>query len=644
MGSTGKVSSGLIALKQIVEGTSDCVGQEFFKSLVKNLAEILDVFGVWVTEYLEQEERLRALAFYLNGKFVDEYEYLIKGTPCEPVVNGTDICHIPKNVIDLFPDDPDLKPLGAVSYMGLALRNTNGKVLGHLALLDNKPMQELPETFAIFKLFASRATAEIRRLYYEKMIVESQGKLNRLINGTGEAMIEFNDTFKITQVNQAASQTFILLQNGNEEQSIQALFDTSSFKEIQKTVKNLQSNPIQLYSAKIKGLLTCLRDMKQAFPAECSISMYSYEQKQYFALFIRNMEDHVITKEALKNLSVEASMLREKVSAEHFDTIIGESPVILNVLKLVDQVAPTESTVLIQGETGTGKELFTQAIHKASLRKSKALVTLNCAALPPELIESELFGHVKGAFTGAVASREGRFTMADKGTLFLDEIGEMPMALQAKLLRVLQTGEFDTVGSSQTQRVNVRVIAATNRDLYQEVKKGNFREDLYYRLNVFPLYIPPLRDRGEDVLLIAEALVTKMARQMGKKIHPLDEASKQAVLAYHWPGNVRELQNIIERSLITSTNNTIDLISLMPRSMEVPTEVVTHQNKILTEQELKEIEKKNIMLALVKAGGKISGKGGAAELLQIPSTTLASRIIKLGIKHKNLPQEKTKTL
>jgi transcriptional regulator with GAF, ATPase, and Fis domain len=344
--------------------------------------------------------------------------------------------------------------------------------------------------------------------------------------------------------------------------------------------------------------------------------------------------------------------LREELFSRNFSDIIGESPEILKALEAVKQVAPMESTVLIRGETGTGKELFARAIHKSSKRKDKPLVTLNCAALPAELVESELFGHVKGAYTGAIQSREGRFAIADGGTLFLDEIGELPMPLQAKLLRVLQEGEFEPVGSSKTRKVNVRVIAATNRNIEEEIGNGRFRQDLYYRLNVFPFDVPPLRDRGNDIVLLAEAFLEKFSGRSDTASGPLDEASKQRLLAYHWPGNVRELQNIIERCIITSQGGKPNLTHLLPepaiqqhRPSNSPVLNIDHLlpsttinnvmaapgERVLTEQEIIEIERQNIIRALEITNWKISGKDGAAALLQIPSTTLSSRLSKLGI-------------
>jgi transcriptional regulator with GAF, ATPase, and Fis domain/PAS domain-containing protein len=628
-----KLSSGLLALKRIVEGTSEHTGEKFFQLLVRNLAESLDAHGVWVTEYIREKNRLRSLAFWLENKYVEEYEYDLPGTPCEVAMEGEGICHIPENVISLFPDDNDLRTVGAVSYMGLALRDENNNILGHLALLDNKPMAEIPEAFAIFNIFAARAAAEMRRLRYEKMLIENEAKLNRLVNGTREALIELNERLIITQANQAALFSFRVKEKDFTGRSISDYFDAAGFRQI---VRQIAHNPGQKKlssSSFYLGILTCIRSDNKSFPAETSISKYCVNNQEYHALFIRNIEERFKAENDLKQLNAEAAMLREKLNARNFDNIIGESRIILKTLEAVEQVAPLDSTVLIRGETGTGKELFARAIHKSSNRKDKQMVTLNCATLPSELVESELFGHVKGAFTGAANSREGRFKLADGGTIFLDEIGELPLSLQAKLLRVLQEGEFEPVGSSVTQKVNVRVIAATNRNLEDEIKKGRFRQDLYYRLNVFPFDVPPLRDRGNDIILLAEAFLAKFAGKAAITIDPLDEASKQRLLSYNWPGNVRELQNIIERCVITSRNGKIDLISILPGNFStLDKESSTQVKSILTDQEMIDFEKQNIIRALEMAGWKVSGDDGAAALLKIPATTLSSRIRKLGIR------------
>ncbi|MCB9293964.1 MAG: sigma 54-interacting transcriptional regulator [Lewinellaceae bacterium] len=522
-------------LRKVVEGTALFTGNRFFRALVKNLAESLNVHGAWVTEYDEANRRLRAQAFWLGSDWVDQYEYDIRGTPCEPAIDSQALVHIPDKAIELFPEDPDLAPMNAVSYMGIPLKDADRKILGHLAVLDTKPMPPRKRLQAVFRIFAARATAEMQRQKAIRQLRESETQLRRLFEGAMDK---------------------IRLLEG--EKKIPAI--------------------------------TIERDQAGSAPCE----------------------------------------------HRHFDEIIGESPKITEALARVRQVARTNASVLITGETGTGKELFARAIHRASLRQGKPMIRLNCAALPANLIESELFGHEKGAFTGATAKREGRFMLADGGTIFLDEIGELPLTLQPKLLRVLQEGEFEPVGSSKTAKVNVRVIAATNRNLLEEAKKGNFREDLYYRLNVFPLNIPPLRERGHDVALIASALAHKSARKMGKRIMGIPEDEIRKLLAYSWPGNVRELQNVIERAVITAPEGgdlrfSQDLPEWNAHPDPGKPPPLSENSRIYTQQELGRLERENIIRALNAAGWKISGKNGAAELLQIAPSTLNSRIKALGI-------------
>nr|WP_284041208.1 sigma-54 dependent transcriptional regulator [Jejuia spongiicola] len=302
------------------------------------------------------------------------------------------------------------------------------------------------------------------------------------------------------------------------------------------------------------------------------------------------------------------------------------------VLNLIKQVARTDATVLINGETGTGKELVARAIHKESNRNDKPLIRINCGAIPANLIESELFGHKKGAFTGATVDRKGRFLLADKGTIFLDEIGEMPLELQPKLLRIIQEGEFDPVGSSETIKVDVRIIAATHRNLFDFSKAGKFREDLYYRLNVFPIEVPSLKKRGNDICLIAQEMISQFSKKLNKPIVNLTDNDKALLLAYDWPGNVRELQNLVERAVIVSQKGTINWSAIIPNNSDsIEIQKDAHQEKILTSYELIVLEKENILKALKQTRWKISGENGAAKLLQLPPTTLASKIKALGI-------------
>ena len=300
-------------------------------------------------------------------------------------------------------------------------------------------------------------------------------------------------------------------------------------------------------------------------------------------------------------------------------------------------MAPTDSTVLISGDTGTGKELIARAIHAASLRKDRPLITVNCAAIPDSLMESEFFGHEKGAFTGVTQRREGRFGLADGGTIFLDEVGELNKELQAKLLRVLQEGEFSPVGSSKTHKVDVRVIAATNRDLAAAVQEGQFRTDLYYRLNVFPMRIPPLRERGDDIVLLAAHFADEFTTRMGRHIEPLSRDAIERLKAYDWPGNVRELQNVIERGIITARRGRLNLDLDLPRQPPtLPSKQSacpdTGMEPIRTAQQLQELERDNLVQALQATRWRVSGKNGAAQLLGVPPSTLQSRMKALGIK------------
>ena len=337
-------------------------------------------------------------------------------------------------------------------------------------------------------------------------------------------------------------------------------------------------------------------------------------------------------------LQAENAYLQEEIKAElNFNEIIGQSESIKNVMKDIQEVAQTDTTVLILGETGTGKEVIARALHTASNRSTKSLIKVNCAAIPDNLVESEFFGHEKGAFTGASAKRDGRFTLADNGTIFLDEIGELPLDLQSKLLRVLQEGEFDPVGSSKTKKVDVRVIAATNRNLKEIVQAGEFREDLYYRLSVFPIEIPPLRDRGEDVILLASYFAQKCAQKMRKEIAPISKNFARRLFEYNWPGNIRELQNVIERAAITANEGHLNLDRALPETVneELKNKLNKKEkelSKVLTIQELHEIERDNIVNALNYTDWKVAGDTGAAALLQMKPTTLNSRIKALGIK------------
>ena len=362
--------------------------------------------------------------------------------------------------------------------------------------------------------------------------------------------------------------------------------------------------------------------------------------------------------EALKaRLQDENVYLQEEIrSQQGFEEIIGTSPAIRRVLEAAETVAATSANVVVVGETGTGKELISRAVHNLSARRDKALIKVNCASIPRELFESEFFGHVKGAFTGALRHRTGRFELADGGTLFLDEVGEIPLEMQSKLLRVLQEGQFERVGDERTRQVDVRIIAATNRDLKREAEKGRFRQDLYYRLNVFPIGVPPLRERQQDVPLLAAHFLKQAARELGRPGVRLTQASARQLQGYDWPGNVRELRNVIERAVIISRGGELrfDLpLGTSPRrgandtpsprgadetspppspGRNAPAPPIAGSDlEVIPESEMRRRERDNLIAALESTSWQVYGSGGAAELLGIKPSTLASRIKKMDI-------------
>jgi PAS domain S-box-containing protein len=329
---------------------------------------------------------------------------------------------------------------------------------------------------------------------------------------------------------------------------------------------------------------------------------------------IEELKDH---------LEAERAYLREEIKLEYnHENIIGQSDEINYVLYKVEQIAVSDTTVLVLGETGTGKELVARAVHSLSLRKDRTLVKINCATLSPTLIESELFGHEKGAFTGAHARQLGRFEVANGATLFMDEIGELPLELQPKLLRVIQDGEFERLGSSHTIKVDVRVIAATNRHLEEEVRRGRFREDLWYRLNVFPITVPPLRERREDISPLVDYFVDKISKRLGKSIESIPTTVMDALRNYHWPGNVRELENVLERAVINSSGPKLHLVD----ELRKPDKDLTAAHKTLDE-----VERDYIVRVLEQTHWKVSGKNGAAEILGLDRSTLRARMRKLDI-------------
>jgi len=626
-------------LETILEGTAAETGEQFFAALVVSLAKALHVDGAWVTEYLQGPRRLRAFSFWLHDHYVPDYEYEIQDSPCETVIEQKRLVRYPENVIQLFPRDLELRAFNAVAYMGIPFLDDRGGVLGHLAIIDTKPLPTDPHLEAVFRIFAVRAAAELRRIRAESSVRESEERFSRLFDSAMDAIVELSETFTIYRANRAALEMFGIVENDSIGQPFFPFLTRDSADKLQGLMRNLNDTAQQYLW--VSGGLEVSRVDGKTFPAEASLSRFQFRDERRYTLILRNVHDQIEAERKIASLISESAYLQEEIGdLYNFGEILGQSRPSREMLSYIQKVGPTDATVLIQGETGTGKELVARAIHHVSRRSTKPLIKVNCAAIPASLVESEFFGHEKGAFTGATQRRIGRFGLADNGTIFLDEIGELSLELQAKLLRVLQEGEFEAVGTSQTRKVDVRVIAATNRDLQSEVKAGRFREDLYYRLSVFPIHVPPLRQRNEDIAILAEAFMRSFCNKAGRDPIDLTPDGIRNLRAYHWPGNVRELKNVVERAVILSPGRVLNFDGILPLETTPPTPKATVRivdrssegTVPRTAGELRELERVNMLQALDKSGWKISGESGAARILGLAPSTLASRMKSLGIR------------
>ena len=629
------------ALRMILEGTASETGERFFMALVENLARAMGTDGAWVTEYVAPTRTLRALAFRLDEQWVPDYEHPIDGSPCRVVLEERRLVHYPDRILELFPEEPDLRRMGAVSYMGVPLTDLDGTILGQLAVMDRRVMPARSESVTIFEIFAGRAAAELRRLRAERAVRAREAQLAGLIDSALDTIVQLDADMRVVGMNPAAQRTFGASRGaspdpgGNNE--LAGLVGAEDADRLGALARELVARPAGQRSLWISGGLTGRTADGATFPAEGTLSLFELEGRHHFTLIVRNVNERLEAERRIRSLTDETEYLREELrQLGRAGEIAGRSERLAQVLRDLREVAPTDTTVLILGETGTGKELFARALHAASGRRDQPLVKVNCAAIPATLIESEFFGHERGAFTGATGKRDGRFTLADGGTIFLDEVGELPIDLQSKLLRVLQEGEFEPVGSSRTRRVDVRVVAATNRDLFRSVSEGKFREDLYYRLSVFPITLPPLRERGDDVVLLADEFARQFARRMGRHVDPLSPAMAARLKAYGWPGNVRELQNVIERAIITARDGQLNLDRALPATGAAePAEKdagTSAAGPLLTMDDLARIERENLRQALERSAWKVAGEDGAARLLGMAPSTLTSRMKSLGLR------------
>jgi len=655
------------AIKVILQGTVSDTGQAFFDALAKTMSTALGYSHTWITEIMGPH-KLHTLALFVEGEHKENVTYDMRGTPCETVIVDKAVEHHADDVQVCYPHDKQLSKLNARSYFGVPMIGSQGNVVGHLALLGNKPSSSEPNGLAVLKTFASRAGAELERIYIERQLKEQQEETQKILDTAMDCIITLDSNLRILRVNQSVLNQFEESKTSIEKQNFASFMDETSAKQLNNALELLLSNENDEQRIWLPDSLKLIKQADQHIIADATVSLIEKEHGPIIILSFRNVNDRIEGLKRIESLDQERQYLKaelKKISENN--QIIGSSPVMLTVLEEIEQVAQTDASVLICGETGTGKELVANALHQSSKRNNKAYVKVNCGALQANLIESEFFGHEKGAFSGAVGRRIGRFQLANGGTIFLDEVGDIPADLQVKLLRVLQEGEFEPVGSSTTQKVNVRVIAATHKNLLQAVQDGEFREDLYYRLNVFPIMVPALRERGDDISAIAQTFKDHFCQQIGRNIDDFSPLQIQQLKSHYWPGNIRELRNVIERAVITSKHGTLNLARALPATsieknedsnvyslLNTPPQAEqaskseatafkdigvsntgTENTVILNETQLKAMERRNIIRAIAQCNGKISGEKGAAKLLGLKPSTLSSRMKTYGIDYDN---------
>ena len=624
-----------LALRSIAEGVEAEIGDRFFVSLVEHIAAALSARHAIVTFLSPDRRRFTTLAVWGPKGLQDNLDIPVTGTPCEAVLNG-EMAHHPEHLQQPFPDDRGLVEWKAESYCGVPIFDRAGIVLGHLAIFDNKPMRD-PRGLAVLRIFAARAGAEFERLRNERILRDSQQRLASILDSAMDAIVTFDGAGAIELFNAAAEQVFACPAAEALGQPIGRFLSDGFCQALDRAVAEGRNGSSATRYLWTPGGLVARRADGREFPVEASLSQASVAGGALYTLILRDIEERRRAEGELRRLHEEASYLQEEIRATHnVDAIIGDSHAMRDVMEQVALVGPTDTSVLILGETGTGKELVARAVHAASPRAHRPLIKVNCAALPGTLIESELFGHERGAFTGAVEKRVGRFELAAGGTIFLDEIGDMPLEVQSKLLRVLQEHELERVGGGATLAVDVRVVAATNRDLAGAVAAGTFRADLYYRLNVFPIALAPLRARREDIPQLVRHFVGGYAARMGRRIVYIPPDAMRVLVDYEWPGNVRELEHVIERAVILSPGPelsvTPEILRILPAADPPQRDAQGTHPVAPADESMDDVERQHIASVLKQTGWRIEGAAGAARVLGLNPSTLRSRMKKLRIR------------
>ena len=641
---------------EIANGVSGETGEAFFRSLVRRLARALGADWVMVGALQPDGERITTLAVHGPDGEAAPLEYNLAGTPCADLAERQ-VYSYPNGVYRLFPRDELLVAMRAEGYVGSPLVDSAGRSLGLICAITQQPLENPRLAEALIRIFAVRAAAELERKNYEEALAHGEERFRTFVEHANEGVMwckleqplsmdlpeeeQLDHIYKycyVADCNDQAARIFgfaraeeligarldVIIprsEQGGVERILAGIRSGWSSSQLERTFGArhlLMTRDGVIENGKLLSVWTTARDITALKQAEAEVLRLNEELssrlKQVSALQARLEQDN-------------AYLLDEIRSEHNLGDMVGGSPKFRDLTERIHLVASTTATVLITGETGTGKELVAWAIHNLSPRSNRPLVKVNCAAISAGLVESELFGHVKGAFTGATDRRVGRFEYADGGTLFLDEVTELPLETQAKLLRVLQEQEFEAVGSNRTVKVDVRLLAASNRDLAHLVQEGRFRMDLYYRLLVVPVEVPPLRERREDIPLLAAHFVRRLSRQFGRRVERISEKMMRELVAYEWPGNVRELENFLARAIVLCPGDTLDmpLLAAEPGASASPASL---NNDSLS---LEATERKHMESVLASTGWLIEGANGAAAILKLNPSTLRSRMRRLGI-------------
>jgi len=657
----------------------------FFPVMARHLASVTGARALFLAEW-RPNRVARCVGSWVDGAAGAAFEYRRVGTPCADLETGGNRV---LGAVDL-PRFTGLGPLLGFAPSGclvVPLRDGAGQVIGHLTAISDQPLAFDPLLVSVVEVFAARAASELTRAQAERRERAVLETNNAIISSLTQKELLRAMSTALRQVVQFDRAALALHDAGTNTLRILALegpLPPRNFPvgvaftlkdshvgwvfENRRTLlrQNLDrerhfESEERLYSEGLRSLCTAPLLLGDRCLGTITVGSLTPDQfnthdedflrqvSNQVALAISNVRAFEEIDELRARLQAENAYLQEEIREQSAGPdIVGSSAGLLEVLRQVEQVAATPSTVLITGETGTGKELVARAIHERSGRRGRPLVKVNCGAISAGLVESELFGHVKGAFTGALTEREGRFKLADRGTLFLDEVSELPLEAQVKLLRVLQEQEFEPVGSGRTVRVDVRVIAATNRDLAAQVAAGRFRSDLYYRLNVVPVRVPPLRERRDDIEVLARLFIDRFARRFGKAAHRLDPSTMAALRDYDWPGNIRELQNVIERAVVLSQGEVLALSpDFNPHPAQPPAggapstaagdAPAARPTAGPLGEDLEQVSRRHIVAVLEQTGWTIEGEHGAARILNLHPNTLRSRMKKLGLQRPGRP-------